>query len=532
MTDTLDRIPGTLAGPDLAMLTPAIGYIRVSMAREEMISPDLQRESITKWAQRTGHCVVDWVEDLDKSGRNFKRRIMGVIERVESGEARVIAVWKYSRFGRTRTGVPANLARVEKVGGQLLSATEEVDARTAIGRFQRGMIMEFNAFESYRACEQWRETHEWRRAHGLPSAGGKRWGYIWHPRRVPTAGGGFRVQEERYEVDPDLKEIIQQLYTRYTAGEGFKKLARWLNELGIATTRGGMWSDTAMKVYLDSGFAAGFLRVHDPDCKAVPYLNSCPRHKLVRHPTLGHQPIIDEDTWKAFQRRRTDVKAMAPRSRSAIYPLSGLGVCGLCGTSARRAKSGNKDYAYLTCGRRTSKGPSACAGLTVGVGVAMRVVHDWLENEVADLLTGEAWTPEGGLRGEADARQKGIAERGRLEKEKARLERAIAKHLRVFAELEDDDPTGSLDADFRAALAVLRDDKGRCIARLAALDADDEPDQGTVQRAAATPVMMALLEDWDDMAPERINVLLRSLVRGVLIVDGGAPRVIPIWPED
>jgi hypothetical protein len=31
--------------------TPAIGYIRVSMAREEMISPELQRKSIQDWAR-------------------------------------------------------------------------------------------------------------------------------------------------------------------------------------------------------------------------------------------------------------------------------------------------------------------------------------------------------------------------------------------------------------------------------------------------------------------------------------------------
>src|SRR5690606_40458984 len=67
-------------------------------------------------------------------------------------------------------------------GGELVSATEEVDAKTAVGRFTRGMLLEIAAFESDRAGEQWKETHELRRNLGLPATGGKRFGYRWHPR--------------------------------------------------------------------------------------------------------------------------------------------------------------------------------------------------------------------------------------------------------------------------------------------------------------------------------------------------------------
>ncbi|WP_173525330.1 hypothetical protein [Nonomuraea antri] len=40
-----------------------------------------------------------WTEDLDVSGRGFHRTTMEAIARVESGTARAILVWKYSRSG-------------------------------------------------------------------------------------------------------------------------------------------------------------------------------------------------------------------------------------------------------------------------------------------------------------------------------------------------------------------------------------------------------------------------------------------------
>lgn len=51
-------------------------------------------------------------------------------------------MWKYSRFGRNDLGIAVNLARLENVGGQLESATEEIDARTAVGRFNRAILFD------------------------------------------------------------------------------------------------------------------------------------------------------------------------------------------------------------------------------------------------------------------------------------------------------------------------------------------------------------------------------------------------------
>lgn len=508
-------------------LTPAIGYIRVSLAREEMISPELQRESIQRWAKRTGHRIIDWVEDLDKTGRNFRRKIMGVIERVEAGEARVIAVWKYSRFGRNRVDGPANLARVEGVGGQLISATEEVDARTAVGRLQRGMIMEFDAFQSDAAGEQWMETHELRRSQGLPATGGKRFGYTWYQRKVYAPDGTITLQRERYEPDPATRDIALQLYTDYVAGIGFNTLARQLNMQGTPNARGNPWSSRGLAAWMDSGFAAGYLRVHDPTCQVKPYDTWCPAHILVRHKENGHPPIISEDLWQQYQARRGFTKTAAPNTRKARYPLTGLCRHAACGYAARRTTNGRGFVSYV-CDLQRTKGSTVCEGFNASIPATEDHVRKWLATVAADIDAAAKSIPaQRKVNGPKELTLEEQTEKARAEVQ--RLERAISKHMRVYAMNEEEDESGALEREFMATLSDLKEEKKAAQAKLDAVGEGSPAARVARLKAAAVPVVKGLLAEWDSLRPGRINVLLRQVISRILLDAGGSVVIVPVW---
>lgn len=505
-------------------LTPAIGYIRVSMAREEMISPDLQRAAIIHWAARTRHRIVDWVEDLDKTGRNFKREIMNVIERIEAGEARAIAVWKYSRFGRTRTGVTANLARVEQSGGQLLSATEEVDAGTAIGRFQRGMIMEFNAFESDRAGEQWQEAQRWRREHGLPATGGRRFGYEWFPRKRYAPDGTITLQEERYEPEVQLAAVIIGLYQRYVAGTGFSALAGELNRAGVTTVKGAAWSNISLRLYMDSGFAAGYLRVHDPKCKHEQYTSTACPHLYVKHPELHHPEIITEQLWQAYLQRRDFTRTAPPRSRTAAYPLAGLLRCRICNSAARRIHKAH--YSYIGCNVRSRKGVTQCEGfMKMTEAAATDAVLRWLCDFAAEVeRETRAAVPSPRLEGQV-TRESRLAD---AEAEVSRLERAVKKHMRGYAMSDDEDSDGTLEREYLATLSELRQEKAAAERRVASLQ--ESPPEEDV-KAALAPVAIGLIEEWDSAPAAKLNALLRRVISRVVLGSDGYVRVVPVWED-
>ncbi len=503
-------------------LTPAIGYIRVSMAREEMISPELQQKAIEQWAAATGHRIIDWVPDLDKTGRNFKRKIMQVIERVEAAEASVIAVWKYSRFGRTRDGCATNLARVERAGGQLHSATEPIDASTAIGKFQRGMIMEFNAYESDRAGEQWKETHTWRIAHGLPSSGGRRFGYIWHPRCITGPDGSLVLQQERYEPDPDTRKIVESLFRRYADGEGFQRLANWLNDRGIRNTRGATWSERTLAAYMDSGFAAGYLRVHDDQCRE-PYRWNCPRHLLIlADPQYRHAAIVDADLWARYQRRRSVVRVAPPRTRRAAYPLTGVLAC-QCGNAlvARRSKPGAR--VFFTCSLRRRKGPSACGAGTHAMDALEKAVLGQLR-AIADEVDQAA----GAVVLSADDIELQGRERVQAEEAVKRAEKAINRHLRAFALIEADEELEMPEEEFLATLKTLRTEKATAVRRVEELSAG----AAGGLRVAAVRVARGLLDDWPTAPPELLNTLLRQVFRKFYVLEDGSLVPEPVWVRE
>lgn len=507
-------------------LIPAIGYIRVSMAREEMISPELQRESITKWAQRTGHRIVDWVEDLDMTGRNFKRKIMSAIERLERGEARVIAVWKYSRFGRNRTGIELNLARIEQAGGQLVSATEEVDATTATGWFQRDVIFSVATFESKRAGEQWAETHRWRRDNGLPAVGRHRFGYIWHQRKIFAPDGSVTLQEERYEPDPDTAKVVESLYLRYIAGESFRALALWLNDEGHQTTRKDSWTSKAVARYLDSGFPAGYLRLHQKTCPQGGAPHSCDRYDLVKHPTHHHPEIIKESTWREYQARRDFTRTAAPRARNAPYPFTGLVRCGVCGGSASRKVDGRKSAAYA-CRNREEKGPRACAGTVLTEHDIREKIKKFLA-ELAAEIDHEA----GGKDSDRLPRQRRDSAAQRLqalEESVAKLERSIARHMKAYALADDDDDSGELQHAYLATLKELRTDKASTSAEIARLRADEDAGGADSLKGAAVGVAIGMLEEWGSYTPARLNTLLRRVVGRVDLLGNREARVVPAW---
>jgi DNA invertase Pin-like site-specific DNA recombinase len=512
--------PATFHG-SLDQGEPWLGYIRVSTWREEKISPELQQSAIQSWATRTGRRIIDWITDLDATGRNFKRKIIGGIQRVEEREAVGIAVWKFSRFGRNDLGIAVNLARLEHAGGQLASATEDVDVRTAVGRFNRRILFDLAVFESDRAGEMWKDTHKWRRAHGLPATGGKRLGYIWYPRRIPdpTRPGQWIIQDERYEIDKDARDDIEALFERklgLTTGtpEGYGALAGWLNRLGYRTGVGTLWKADSLRRYMRSGFAAGLLRIHDPDCHCDYKGNggTCTRWLLIDG---AHEAIITPETWERYLAHVEERQRMSPRARNPTYPLTGLVRCGSCrgdagATSAKRASGRIYGYAYM-CGNQAHSGGTVCEnGVWVQRYLVEDAVMDWVRREAAADVDSAPPTPVE-INPDRD-RQRAAGERARLQGEHTRIEKALANLAADKALNPDNYPAGVFEQAQAQLLAQLRDAKAG-LEEAAAVEA-------APRREDFVPIAGRLLDLWDVLdAPEK-NGILRQLIRRVVCTRG------------
>ncbi|SRR6266704_6067036 len=167
--------------PVPAVPIPAVAYVRVSTAREQMISPELQKAAIEDAARRDGAVIAagHWIVELDESGRGFGRKgVQQAIRLMREGVVQRCYVWKYSRFGRNATLSGQFCAEMEAVAGPraLVSATEDVSHGTAAGKFARGVLWQVDEFYSNVVGENWMEAHARRRRDGLPHNGNPRFG--------------------------------------------------------------------------------------------------------------------------------------------------------------------------------------------------------------------------------------------------------------------------------------------------------------------------------------------------------------------
>lgn len=498
--------------------TPVIGYARVSTWREEMISIELQTKAVEEAAARRGRYVAEWVIDEDATGRNFKRKVMHAIELIEDAgrPERELWSWKFSRFGRNRHGVAINLARIENVGGELISATEEVDAKTAVGRFTRGMLLELAAFESDRAGEQWKETHELRRSMGLPAAGGRRFGYVWHPRRLPDGQGGWTIQEERYEALPDEAELAVEGVQEYIKGKtGFGKIAERWNNLGILNTRGARWQDQGVKVYMDSGFAAGLLYVHNPEAPCGDP-GGCKSAEHYTYLAAEHEALIDGDEWDQYKDMRLVRRNTSRRALSPVYPLAGLVRCGLCGGSGMIHQTRQERGKAYRCNARSRRAVEHDA-----VWVRRIVVEDavlaWLvqvRQEIDAIVAGEVAVAQPQCAPDTDN------QRAKLEHDVAIATGAIDRAFEAYT-------LGDVPRDSylrtREKHEKRRDEVQRQLNDL------PKPQQVPASPVPHRATVNGLIEDWDFLSVPSKRVLLGRVIRRVEIRPAGDVQVVPVW---
>ena len=498
---------------------PAIGYLRVSMKREEMISPEIQKIAIRRGARQTGRRIIDWVEDLDNTGRNFKRKVMKVIGRVEAKEAAEVLVYRFDRWGRNAAESLANVARVEQAGGRVVSVTEPFDAETAIGKYSRTNAFALAELQSDIIGDNWKAALEARVERQLPGTGGPRFGYIRRgrvrreddPKRYRRDPGDG---EERYETDPATGPVLAELYERYVAGDGASSLLRWLNGTGARTVRGAPFGRRAMFFVLDSGFGAGLLRQHDRDCRCGKNLNKCKNATWVPG---AQPPVIGAELWEAYLRRREEMRGVSPRHHDPAYPLAGLVRCGGCGGSLGASHAGVRPgFGYRCINWVEHKG---CPG----VWVQRRVVEQRVRKEVS------LWAADIDAAAAAESARAGAVTRAQvntaaLEREIGRLDRALAKSVRDQA--MDESTPASVYENARKGMIAERE---TAEAALKSARASEGRNGGEF-----VPVVAGIMAEWDTLPVARLREMLKALIREVRVTRTGVRtpphiKVIPVW---
>ena len=314
------------------------GYVRVSKVGgrggEGFISPDVQERAIRDWSERTGNAVVIERHELDVSGGTMDRPVFNeIMEKIRAGKSDGIVVYKLDRFSRSLIGAVKALADLGAHDAVIASATEPgLDYTTPAGRAFMQQMFVFSEFVRSGLKESWATAAEHAIGRGVHIS--------------PTVPLGYDRDDGGRLIPNDQAPIAAEIFRRRGEGEGWGKIAAWLNSTGVEKPRGTAWIGSniqdlcAKRVY--RGEASRYVE-QDVDGRG-PIVNPD-----------AHPALVTEPEWRAAQ---MDVR-LPPRSgggEKSLPLLSGLIRCAACrysmsagnahGTAAYRCR---RDHASGRC---------------------------------------------------------------------------------------------------------------------------------------------------------------------------------------
>ena len=317
------------------------GYVRVSTAGQDELSPDSQAKLLKDYALKNGIIISNIFYELGISGRKAEKRpeFQKMIAQAKSPDHPVdaILVWKFSRFARNQEeSIVYKSLLKKKHNVDVISVSEPL----VDGPF--GSLIE--------RIIEWMDEYYSIRLSGEVTRGmmekAQRGGY---QARPPL---GYRIAEHGKPpvIVPEEAEIVKIIFQKYAnEHSGIFDIARYLNLRGFKTSRGRAFERRSVEYILQNPTYCGMVRWN----RTVNETNEIrPKEEWIIADGQQSAIISKELFDKAQARYEQEYKPKGARPSSTYkHWLSGLVKCPACGRTmiAKTIKNGKRTYSYFTC---------------------------------------------------------------------------------------------------------------------------------------------------------------------------------------
>ncbi|MGG3918280.1 recombinase family protein [Parageobacillus thermoglucosidasius] len=311
-------------------------YRRVStdMQKEEGFSLEAQKMRLEAFALSQGWTIVDDYCDDGYSAKNMDRpALQRLIKDMQQKKFDVVIVYRLDRLVRSVLDLHKLLKIMQKYDVMFKSATESFETTTANGRLFITIVATIAEWEretiAERVFENMLERSKTGQRNGAPA-----------PYGYDLVDGELRINEEE-------AKWVRFIFEKYKT-HGSQNIAKQLNQRGVKTKKGEMWSDFSVRYVLRNPIYAGYIRWN---------YRSMSKQKLGGQPVVtpikqeNFVPIISKETFQEVQELLQNRYNMAFRSDSH-YPFSGVARCAKCGksfTGAQRKRKSGGVYRYYKC---------------------------------------------------------------------------------------------------------------------------------------------------------------------------------------
>lgn len=300
-------------------------------------------KALTELAEKNGYSVAKIYREI-VSGETIDSRpqVQRLLSEVESGAYEGVLVMDADRLARGDSVDQGLVARAFRLSGTKIVTPRKIyDPNSEFDE-------EYFEFELFMARREYKLINRRIQRGRLASVNEGRYvgssapyGYD----RVKISGG------KGYTLTPNAEAVtVKYIFEQYLAGSGASLIAASLDDMGVPTRKGGVWSKATVADILKNPVYIGMIRWS--------------RRKSVKKSVNGrivtarsvsgdyllvsglHQPIIDEETFTAVQKRLESNRKKPLRSSDVLKnPFAGLFFCKICGARMTRL-GGNSHTKY------------------------------------------------------------------------------------------------------------------------------------------------------------------------------------------
>ena len=282
----------------------AVGYVRISVDRDNETSTTTQAERIRAYCDAQGLEVADIVTEAGRSAYKASRASRPGLRKaarlVATGAADVLVCWKIDRVARNTRDLLNIIEELESAGAAFASVTEQFDTSSPIGKMVVTVIGALAEMESAVKSERTLAWQDYRRSAGAVPTGPRPFGYV-------------RTRNQ-LTIDETEAAVIREAAAAMLGGATLRSLVKRLNDSGAANGRGRPLSGRGLTTILTSPTTAGLRTIEDTFLPG------------------GWEPILDRHTWEEVRTLFADPARRLGPGPARRHLLPGMLECGRDGT--------------------------------------------------------------------------------------------------------------------------------------------------------------------------------------------------------
>jgi site-specific DNA recombinase len=329
----------------------AVVYARVSTEEQAEYGSSLEDQVVTceRHARALGAVDVEVFRDVASGSVLERPGLQALRARILGGGVSLFVCYDPDRLARNLAHQLLLTEEFERAGVRLEFVNFEwrqtpegrlfYALRGAIAEYEREKIRERTMRGKLRRAEEQRLTH--------------------NPR---TFGYRYCPERKALEVDPAEAALVREIFRWYVEEDlGYHGIAKRLNAMGIPSPEGSVWQKMTVRRILANTAYIGVMYLHRYDTVGVKNSRRLPPAQRVKPRERARDEwipvpvpaIVDRETFDRAQEKSTYVRRRYAGFSRCEYLLSGLVVCGVCGSTvhgfvSRPPRGGSRRYYVCT----------------------------------------------------------------------------------------------------------------------------------------------------------------------------------------